>query len=38
MELEVVTALQLLCKQPLEGKEPPRDSSARVPPSHLTSN
>lgn len=38
MELEAVTVLQLLCKQPPAGKEHSRDSSARVPPSHLTSN
>lgn len=38
MELEAVTALQLLCKQPPAGKEHPRDSTARVPPSHLTSD
>lgn len=38
MELEAVRVLQLLCKQLPAGKECSRDSSARVPPSHLTSS
>lgn len=39
MELEAVIALQFLCKQPsAAGKEHPRGSSARVTPSHLSSD
>lgn len=38
MELEAVTALQLLCKQPPARKEHPRGSSAKIAPFHLTSD